>query len=94
MRGISHGLQLGKQCMAPTGIRALHAAQMAQVMSVAHESCRCQLHGGAGSRRETHDCFGEARNQGRRCDDEAESKRRADRLAERTDVDDASGGVH
>lgn len=92
-RWISHGLQFGVQGIAPVGVHALHAAQMSHVVSIVHEFGCCQLYGRAWGRRKAHDCLGKLRNQRGWRDDEAKSQRGTDRLAERTDVDDATGTV-
>ena len=83
LKAIQQRLPLG-------GIGALRAAEMAYVVALVHELGGRELHRGARGRRETRRHVGEPGDQFDRRDQKAKPNTRTDRLAERTDVNDAS----
>jgi hypothetical protein len=71
------------------GIGALGAPEMAHIVALVHEFGGCELHRGARGRRETRCHLREPRDQVDRRNQKAKPNSRTDRLAERTDVNDA-----
>ena len=72
------------------GIDSFGAPEVADIVARMHELGGRELYRGPRCRRETCCHFGELRGQCDWCDEKVEPKGRADRLAERADVDDAS----